>query len=145
MTESLPRAYSPDVGERGFTELGTSLRLSLGARRFSALVDIPAGGERTVTFELEGTMDLADGYHLDVVPQPLVNNDRFRVTVRGPSGQVWGGSSPGTKELTEDAEVEVELPPADWDVLPIAAMSERLWTRGDPLGILPFFRSVGTA
>jgi hypothetical protein len=39
MTEALPRPYSPDVGERGFTELGTSLRMSLGARRFNALVE----------------------------------------------------------------------------------------------------------
>ncbi len=39
MTQFLPRPYSPDVGERGFTELGSSLRMSLGARRFSALVE----------------------------------------------------------------------------------------------------------
>jgi hypothetical protein len=39
MTEALPRPYSPDVGERGFFELGTSLRMSLGARRFNALVE----------------------------------------------------------------------------------------------------------
>lgn len=39
MTQALPRPYSPDVGERGFTELGSSLRMSLGARRFSALVE----------------------------------------------------------------------------------------------------------
>lgn len=38
--EPLPRAYSPDVGERGFTEFGSSLRMSLGARRFSALVEV---------------------------------------------------------------------------------------------------------
>jgi hypothetical protein len=39
MAQPLPRQYSPDTGERGFVELGTTLRLSLGARRFSALVE----------------------------------------------------------------------------------------------------------
>jgi hypothetical protein len=43
--EPLPAPYSPTVGERSFTELGTSLRMSLGARRFSALVE--AYGRRT--------------------------------------------------------------------------------------------------
>lgn len=38
--DPLPRQYSPETGERGFTELGTTLRMSLGARRFSALLEI---------------------------------------------------------------------------------------------------------
>jgi hypothetical protein len=37
--QPLPRMYSPEVGERGFVELGSSLRMSLGARRFSAIVE----------------------------------------------------------------------------------------------------------
>lgn len=45
MPQPLPRQYSPDTGERGFVEAGTTLRLSLGARRFSALVE--AYGRRT--------------------------------------------------------------------------------------------------
>ncbi len=45
MAQPLPRQYSPDTGERGFVEAGTTLRLSLGARRFSALVE--AYGRRT--------------------------------------------------------------------------------------------------
>lgn len=36
----LPAQFSSDLGERGFTELGTTLRLSLGARRLSALVEV---------------------------------------------------------------------------------------------------------
>ncbi|NVB77735.1 MAG: hypothetical protein HOV81_05010 [Kofleriaceae bacterium] len=38
--DPLPAQYSSDLGERGFTELGTTLRLSLGARRLSALVEV---------------------------------------------------------------------------------------------------------
>lgn len=38
--DPLPAQFSSDLGERGFTELGSSLRLSLGARRLSALVEV---------------------------------------------------------------------------------------------------------
>lgn len=38
--DALPRQFGPEMGERGFTELGTTLRLSLGARRFSALFEV---------------------------------------------------------------------------------------------------------
>jgi hypothetical protein len=38
--DPIPRQYSPEMGERGFTELGSTLRLSLGARRFSALIEV---------------------------------------------------------------------------------------------------------
>jgi hypothetical protein len=38
--DPLPAQYSSELGERGFTELGTTLRLSLGARRLSALVEV---------------------------------------------------------------------------------------------------------
>lgn len=38
--DPLPRQFGPELGERGFVELGTTLRMSLGARRFSALVEI---------------------------------------------------------------------------------------------------------
>jgi len=37
--EPLPRNYSPDIGETSFFEIGTTLRMSLGARRFSALIE----------------------------------------------------------------------------------------------------------
>lgn len=38
--DPLPRQYGPEMGERGFTELGTTVRLTLGARRFSALLEV---------------------------------------------------------------------------------------------------------
>jgi hypothetical protein len=36
----LPREYGPELGEEGFTELGATVRMSLGARRFSAIVEV---------------------------------------------------------------------------------------------------------
>ena len=38
--DPLPRQYGPELGERGFAELGTTLRMTLGARRFSALLEV---------------------------------------------------------------------------------------------------------
>jgi hypothetical protein len=38
--DPIPRQYGPEMGERNIVELGTTLRLSLGARRFSALVEV---------------------------------------------------------------------------------------------------------
>jgi hypothetical protein len=43
--EELPRQAGSELGEEGFVELGTTIRLSLGARRFSAVVE--AYGRRT--------------------------------------------------------------------------------------------------
>ena len=51
---------SPDIGERGFTELGTTLRLSLGARRFSALVEVYGRRTRYALDYCAGSR-LADG------------------------------------------------------------------------------------
>jgi hypothetical protein len=38
--DPLPRQFGPELGEEGFTELGTTVRMSLGARRFSALLEL---------------------------------------------------------------------------------------------------------
>jgi hypothetical protein len=40
VADRLPRQFGPELGEESFTELGTTLRMSLGARRFSALVEV---------------------------------------------------------------------------------------------------------
>ncbi|HUS31323.1 MAG TPA: hypothetical protein VMZ53_22585 [Kofleriaceae bacterium] len=61
--DPIPIRYSPEMGEIGFTELGTTLRLSLGARRLSALVE--AYGRRTryaldycaPAIQMDGTYD----------------------------------------------------------------------------------------
>jgi hypothetical protein len=40
VADRLPRAYASELGEEGFTELGTTVRMTLGARRFSALFEL---------------------------------------------------------------------------------------------------------
>ena len=80
--------------------------------RYWALLDIPPGATQTVTFTLEGTIDLQRGYHLDVVPQPMVNNDRFRVNVEGPKGWTGYGRATLTRQLEQDTALNVFfLPP----------------------------------
>ncbi len=76
--------YTPlqlvDVRQDG-TSIGRGAGAAYGRSRYTALVDVPAGREVTVVFELEGRLDLRGGYHLDVVPQPLVDADRLHVEV----------------------------------------------------------------
>jgi hypothetical protein len=63
VVDPIPVRYSPEMGERGFTEIGTTLRLSLGARRLSALVEVY--GRRTryaldycaPAIQMDGTFD----------------------------------------------------------------------------------------
>ncbi len=74
-----------------------------GRWAYTALVDVPPGADRTVRFDLEGTIDVHDGYRLDVVPQPLVNPDHLDVNVHAASG--WKVDSGGTHaaDLRESA------------------------------------------
>lgn len=106
--------YTPlkllDVTMNG-ESIGRGAQREYGRNRYSVLLDVPAESLRTVTFELTGSMDLRDGYHLDVVPQPLVNNDRFRLIIEGPSGWAWGGRATRLKELREDTSFDVPLIP----------------------------------
>jgi hypothetical protein len=50
--------------------------------KYSVLVDVPPKGEVVLRFDLTGRLDLSGGYHLDLVPQALVNPDELRVVVR---------------------------------------------------------------
>ena len=77
--------------------------------RYTALLDVPAGQTVTVVFELAGQVDLRDGYHLDVVPQPLVNPDQLRVTVGAAPGWVPGSRSTVATDLREIEHVDVAL------------------------------------
>lgn len=102
--------YTPldlvDVVQQG-RSIGRGAFEEHGRKRYTAQVDVPPGQTVTVVFELEGRMDLSDGYRLDVVPQPLVNPDRLRVTVDGPSGWRSGGRDGPWAELREAEQFEV--------------------------------------
>ena len=63
---------------------------------YTALVDVAPGAETTVSFELQGTIDVHDGYRLEVLPQPLVNPDHLEVQVHATPG--WTVDSGGTHD-----------------------------------------------
>jgi hypothetical protein len=75
--------------------------------RFTALLDVPPGGRVTVVFELEGAIDVRNGYHLDVVPQPMVHPDQLQVRVRGDGSWEPVGDPSWSLPLTESVEVRV--------------------------------------
>ncbi|MDP1806386.1 MAG: DUF4012 domain-containing protein, partial [Acidimicrobiales bacterium] len=79
--------YTPlelvDVTDDG-RSIGRAASPEYGRNRFAVLLDLPPHSERTIVFELAGPLDLAHGYHLDLVPQPLATADRMTVTVRLP-------------------------------------------------------------
>jgi hypothetical protein len=89
--------YSPlelvDVTSGG-RAIGRGVASEYGRFVYTALLDVPPGGSVTVEFHLAGELDRRGGYRLDVVPQPLVNDDHLSVQVRTPPGwDVMGGSS----------------------------------------------------
>jgi hypothetical protein len=67
--EPLPRPYSPTLGELSFTEVGTSLRMSLGARRFSALAEAYGRNTRYALTYCDGTL------YDDGTPDPNCNSE----------------------------------------------------------------------
>jgi hypothetical protein len=83
----LPAQFSSDLGERGFTELGTTLRLSLGARRLSALVEV--FGRRTryslVYCDATTTVDCMSPTDTGVINEDTRGGGRFTV-------DAWVGS-----------------------------------------------------
>jgi len=94
---------------RGGVSMPRGAAQEYGRWVYTALVDVPAGAETTVTFELEGTMDLRDGYRLEVLPQPLVNPDRLDVHVQGAPGWTVDSGGSLTGDLLESTVVRGEL------------------------------------
>jgi len=90
---------------RGGVSIARGASAEYGRSVYTALVDVRAQAETTVTFELEGTLDLHGGYQLDVLPQPLVNPDHVDVHVHAAPG--WHLDSGGTlsAELRESTRV----------------------------------------
>lgn len=48
----------------------------------TAVLAVPAGGTTTIVLHVNGAVDLRDGYHLRLLPQPVANPDRIHVRVR---------------------------------------------------------------
>jgi hypothetical protein len=91
-----------DVKRAGF-HVPRGASSEYGRSVYTALVDVPPGGSTTVKFVLEGTLDVHDGYHLEVVPQPLVNPDHLNVHVHAAPGWHVEGSGTESADLRESA------------------------------------------
>jgi hypothetical protein len=95
--------------KRGGVSIERGASTEYGRSVYTALVDVHAQAEATVTFELEGTLDLRGGYRLDVLPQPLVNPDHLDVHVHATPG--WHVDSGGavSAELRETTRVSASF------------------------------------
>ena len=69
------------------------------------IVQVPPGGEVTIVATIEGTLDLSDGYHLRVLPQPVANADEVDLRVRLESGS-FGAPDGDDGTLTVDASAQ---------------------------------------
>ena len=58
----------------------------LGRRAYGAFVQVPPGGTRRITFELDGAGEPAYDYRLTFAPQPLVYPDDLTIEVNGAEG-----------------------------------------------------------
>lgn len=85
---------------------GVAVSTEYGRPVYSALVEVPPGAERVVTFTLEGTLDVSRGYSLTVLPQPVANPDRLVVAVAATGGwQALGTAAVAETVLAEDLQV----------------------------------------
>jgi hypothetical protein len=66
--------------------LGQGTEVGLNAWDTSVLA-VPPGGKTTIVLQIEGTVDLSDGYHFTIVPQPVANADLVDVTIRLENGE----------------------------------------------------------
>ena len=93
----------------GGSPAGVAVSSEYGRSLYTTLVEVPPGSELVVTFTLRGRLDLSDGYHLDVVPQPRVNADRVRVEVAATRGWRSTSTEDGKRALTENLEVQTRF------------------------------------
>ena len=77
---------------------------------YGTFVQVPPGGTRTMTFQLEGSAGPAYDYWLTFAPQPLVNPDGLEVQVTGADG--WEVCETSGLEQT-DAGATMALPPEE--------------------------------
>jgi hypothetical protein len=66
--------------------VGMEPQRELGASVYSRLLTVPPGGSVTLVLQLQGTLPVAGDYHLDVLHQPLVLDEKLAVDVRAPAG-----------------------------------------------------------
>ncbi len=82
-----------------------------GRRVYTALLAVPPMSELSVTFALEGPLDLRSGYRLDVVPQATANPDRLHVEVRAEDPWRTRGAGTLATNLEADESLVVGLRP----------------------------------
>ena len=70
-----------------------------GLRRYSVLVDLPPGGERTVVLDLEGEVEPGTSYPLTWFNQPLLNPDRSQLEIRADGSTLAGGAASGRTDI----------------------------------------------
>jgi hypothetical protein len=86
-------------------ELGWAAVHEYDRPKYSVLVDVPPQSEVTLRFVLRGRLDVSAGYHLDVVPQALVNADELDVRVYTEGRRVGGAVEPSL-----DGRMSVDIP-----------------------------------
>jgi hypothetical protein len=75
---------------------GVQYQDELGLRTYGVPLDIPPGATVTITWQIAGAIAPGPDYRLDLLPQPLVNDDQLSVKVRradadAPTGPVYSG------------------------------------------------------
>ncbi len=67
---------------------------------YSAFLDIPSRGTRTIELDLGGSVNLANGhFRFDYIPQPLPLPDEVRWSVRAPGAQVVSAAGEGAEPI----------------------------------------------
>jgi len=74
-------------------------------------VDVPAGEERTASFNLIGTLGAGVPYELQWVGQPLLNPQDAKVTVAADNSTVDGSKRSVTRTVRSDEDVFFKVRP----------------------------------
>ena len=115
--EVLLSLYTPHTLQRSEVDgapFGFTPGTELGWNTYSGFVQIPPGGEVTVTFALEGAIRPDEDYRLTVANQPVVNADEATVVLHPSDG--WAVEPAEDVEALEDGgvQLDVETTEGDW-------------------------------
>lgn len=80
-----------------------------GGNVYSALVTVPAGGTRTITFNLSGTVSTGLEYHLDLFSQPMIEADGVRVQVHSDDPNARIVSAEGLTVVDDKASLDTTV------------------------------------